>query len=107
MRERDLSATGDIHAVVVSFKVHAGAEAAFLERVRKQASDSLELESGCLVFDVCVDPADERQITLYELYTDREAFALHLASDHFKAFDAEVGGWVAEKEVAQLRRLAR
>ena len=39
------------------------------------------------------------RVFLYEIYDDRAAFDAHLASPHFRAFDAEVGPWVQDKQV--------
>ena len=91
--------------VVVEFTTRPEHAAAFRERVQQQARDSLKLEPGCHVFDVCVDPARDELVMLYEVYTDRAAFDVHLASDHFKGFDAEVRDWVADKQVSTYQRL--
>ena len=94
------------HVVIVYFTIRDGKEVAFLERVRQQARDSLALEPGCMVFDICVDPAAPREVVLYEVYMEPNAFSQHLASDHFGAFDAEVADWVTQKRVVQFSRLA-
>ena len=91
--------------VVVEFTARSEHAAAFRERVQQQARDSLNLEPECHVFDVCVDPDREELVLLYEVYTDRAAFDLHLASNHFKSFDAEVRDWVANKQVSTFQRL--
>ena len=91
--------------VVVEFTARSEHAAAFRERVQQQAQDSLNLEPECHVFDVCVDPDREELVLLYEVYTDRAAFDLHLASNHFKSFDAEVRDWVANKQVSTFQRL--
>ena len=57
------------------------------------------------MFDVCVDPARDNFVLLYEVYSDRAAFDLHLASEHFAAFDAEVRDWVSAKTVSTFDRL--
>ena len=85
--------------VTVTFDLNPGCEALFLERVRQQARDSLALEPGCHQFDVCSDPERPTQVFLYEIYSDRAAFQVHLESGHFKDFDAAVAGWVADKTV--------
>ena len=85
--------------VVVRFRVKAERAEAFLTRVRRQAQDSLRLEEACRHFDVATDPADPTRVLLYEIYDDAAAFDLHLASDHFKAFDADVSEWLEEKAV--------
>ena len=85
--------------VVVRFRVKPERAEAFLARVKRQADDSLRLEEACRRFDVATDPADPTRVLLYEIYDDAAAFDLHLASDHFRAFDAEVRDWLDEKVV--------
>ncbi len=87
-------------AVVVTFQIAPGQMAAFLPRMRANAAASLRHEPGCHRFDVCTDPARPDEVFLYELYTDQAAFDAHLATDHFKAFDAEAGPMIAGKSVA-------
>ncbi|MEO1504814.1 MAG: putative quinol monooxygenase [Pseudomonadota bacterium] len=94
-----------MYVVTVEFLIRAEHFAAFRARVRQQAADSLRLEEACSRFDVCVDPDAENRVFLYEVYDTREAFELHLASPHFKAFDAEVAEWVIEKRVQSFQRL--
>ncbi|MBV2360637.1 antibiotic biosynthesis monooxygenase [Thalassococcus sp. CAU 1522] len=84
-------------AVCVTFVIAKGRMAEFLPPMRQQADVSLATEPGCLQFDICGGPGDE--VFLYELYTDSDAFAAHLASDHFKRFDAAVAPLVVEKQV--------
>ncbi len=91
--------------VVVEFELQPGQAAAFRERVARQAADSLEREPGCHVFDVCVDPARDDRVLLYEVYTDRAAFDAHLQSAHFAAFDREVADWVANRLVRTFARV--
>lgn len=87
--------------ITVDFRAVPGAEAAFLARVRRQAAESLAAEPGCRRFDVCTDPGDGGHVFLYEIYDDDAAFAAHLASAHYAAFDADVRALVAAKEVAR------
>jgi autoinducer 2-degrading protein len=89
--------------VTVEFTVASGFADPFMERLALQASESLR-EVGCWRFDVCVDPFDEHHVFLYELYSDREAFATHLASSHFKDFDAATRLWIESKRVTEWRR---
>lgn len=90
--------------VVVKFRITTGHSQAFLQRVLQQARDSLEKESECHVFDVCVDTEDDRIILLYEVYSDKAAFDFHLQSEHFKNFDNEVKNLVEEKVVEVFKR---
>lgn len=85
--------------VTVDFEVEREESEAFLERVRRQARDSLEREPGCRRFDVCVCATRPGRVFLYELYDDAEAFAAHLASAHFRDFDREVSPVTRSKKV--------
>jgi (4S)-4-hydroxy-5-phosphonooxypentane-2,3-dione isomerase len=85
--------------ITVTFRVKPGYEDRFLTRVSQQAAASLQAEPACRRFDVSVDLNDPRRIFLYEIYVDPNAFAAHLRSPHFLAFDRETSGWFDEKIV--------
>ncbi len=91
--------------ITVDFRIKPEFAAAFRERMIANARASREREPGCLQFDVCTDPANAECIYLYEVYTDRAAFDVHLNSEHFKSFDREVGAWVAAKTVHAYERI--
>ncbi|MEM7446114.1 MAG: putative quinol monooxygenase [Pseudomonadota bacterium] len=92
------------YVVCVTFVVDPASAVPFLDAMMEQASNSLALEDGCSQFDVCVDPDDPARIFLYEIYDDRAAFDLHLASDHFLTFDAATRDWVKDKQVTTWHR---
>jgi (4S)-4-hydroxy-5-phosphonooxypentane-2,3-dione isomerase len=94
-----------LYCIDVVFTVRAGRAAAFRAAVLDNARSSLADEPGCRVFDVCVDDSGQR-FFLYELYDDAAAFDAHLATPHFKAFDAMVAPWVLDKTVRRWTRLA-
>jgi len=94
-----------MYVVTVAFEPKPEHAEAFRAALLANAMTSREVEPGCRQFDVCVEP-DTGRIFLYELYDDRAAFDAHLASDHFKAFDASVRDWVAGKDVRTYRRVA-
>jgi len=85
--------------VTVVFEVEREEADAFLTRVQQQARDSLENEIGCHRFDVSVCTKHRERILLYELYDDADAFAVHLASDHFANFDREVSPITRSKKI--------
>jgi len=85
--------------VTVVFVVKPAYLEQFNIRVRQQAKDSLEREADCCRFDVAGDIADPRRIFLYEIYSSERAFEDHLASAHFKSFNAETLDWVESKSV--------
>lgn len=90
--------------VIVEFTLEAEYIERFRERVRRQAGDSLNRELDCHVFDVCIDPARDDFVMLYEVYSDRGAFDAHLLSSHFVDFDETVRGWIIDKKVVFLER---
>lgn len=89
--------------MTVEFTIEPGFVEPFMGRLHVQASESLR-EAGCSQFDVCVDPSAAHRVFLYEVYSDRDAFAAHLESPHFKDFDAVTHPWVKDKRVAQWQR---
>lgn len=88
-----------MYAVTVTFTIAPGRMRNFLPLIQANARTSLEDEPGCQRFDVCTDPDLADQVFLYELYDDRAAFDAHLQSAHFRGFDAEVAGMIADKAV--------
>lgn len=91
--------------VVVDFSLKSGFEDQFKQAVLDQAKNSLKLERDCHRFDVCQDPEHAGRILLYELYTDKLAFDLHLKSVHFLNFDILVSPWIETKSVRILTLL--
>ena len=87
-----------MYLVAVTFEIADDKAQAFAARVQRQADDSLT-EPGCQRFDVWFGPEGATTVFLFEIYNDRNAFDVHLASDHFKAFDAEVASWIRDKMV--------
>jgi quinol monooxygenase YgiN len=94
-----------MYVVTVDFRIKPAFLAEFRDRMIANARASREQEPGCFQFDVCADPANADCICLYEVYADRAAFEVHLASAHFKAFDREVADWVAAKSIRIFERI--
>jgi autoinducer 2-degrading protein len=94
-----------MYVVTVEFVVLPEHAEAFRTAMVANARTSRDLEPGCRQFDVCAAPDDPTTIFLYELYADRAAFDAHLASEHFRAFDATVRDWVLRKTVRTCERI--
>ncbi len=86
-----------MYVIAVDFTVNEEHVAAFMPLMLENARLSRETEPGCRRFDVCRDPLQAGQIFLYEIYDDRAAFEAHLATEHFKSFDAATKSLVAAK----------
>ncbi len=85
--------------VTVEFVVLPRHADAFRAAMIANARASREGEPGCRQFDVCATQGEPERVFLYEIYDDRDAFDAHLASAHFKAFDATVAPWLRTKTV--------
>jgi len=94
-----------MYIVVVDFTILPARVGAFRAAMIDNARASREHEPGCRQFDVCADPAEPARIFLYEVYDDRAAFDAHLASPHFRAFDATVAPWIGAKVVRAFERI--
>jgi (4S)-4-hydroxy-5-phosphonooxypentane-2,3-dione isomerase len=94
-----------MYVVTVDFRIKPERVADFMPLMLENARASRETEPGCRVFDVCIDPKEKSSVFLYEVYDDRAAFDAHLASAHFKRFDAAVAPMVASKAVRLLNLL--
>jgi len=88
-----------MYAVCVTFRLKDGQADRFMPLMLANAATSQQVEPGCRQFDVATNPDVAEQVFLYELYDDRAAFDAHLASGHFRAFDATVADMIAEKTV--------
>lgn len=91
--------------VAVTFQIEMGYMDAFLPLMKQNAETSLEQEAGCHQFDVCQSSSTENVVFLYEVYTDKTAFELHLASNHFREFDKEVAHMIENKLVQTYTRI--
>ena len=94
-----------MYVITVSFKVRPEYWGEFVSAIVENAKQSLELEPGCRVFDVCESDKFKGLIFLYEVYDSAAAFQLHLEMPHFLAFNAKSLPWVETKDVASYHRL--
>jgi autoinducer 2-degrading protein len=90
-----------LFAITVAFDLVEGGAAEFDRLIRENATLSVSLEPDCLRFDILTPDARAHgpDVLLYEIYRDRAAFDLHLAADHYLAFDARSRHLVLKKTV--------
>jgi quinol monooxygenase YgiN len=91
--------------VAVEFWLNPGRTAEFVPLIRENAKVSAEVEPGCRQFDVCLDPNDPTYVFLYEVYDDRAAFEVHLATKHFRQFDESSEAYIQRKKVRMLDQI--
>ena len=85
-------------AVVVTLNIDPAQWETFLPLMHANADASMT-EKGCRYFDTCTDPSRPNEVFLYELYDDADAFATHLNTPHFLAFDGAVQDMVIGRDV--------
>ena len=95
------------YAVVVTFQIDPAQFDAFMPLMMANAQTSQADEPGCHQFDVATDPARPNEVFLYEIYDNLAAFNAHLASAHFKAFDAAISAMVQGKTVTTYSQVAQ
>ena len=65
----------------------------FLATIKETAHRSVNSEQGCLRFDVFQDLADENRYILYEVYSNEEAFKIHLTTSHARSAMEKSRDW--------------
>jgi quinol monooxygenase YgiN len=95
--------TGGRYAIIVEFDLVPGSVDTFLRHLSMNAAASVEREPGCHRFDVLTPrhEGDVLRITLYEIYSDRQAFDEHLRTEHFLAFKRAVTPLVRRQSVVE------
>jgi (4S)-4-hydroxy-5-phosphonooxypentane-2,3-dione isomerase len=88
-----------MYVITVLFSIKPAHYAEFLKAVISNAKTSLMDEQGCWQFDVCTSSTHPGDVFLYEVYEAKDAFDVHLASEHFLAFNTLTSTWVAAKVV--------
>lgn len=94
-----------MHVVTVEFVVDPTQWETFLPLMLDNAARSRHDEPGCRQFDVCTDASRPATVYLYEIYDDRAAFDVHLASPHFKSFAAATQAMIAKRTIATWQRI--
>ncbi len=87
-------------AVVVTLEAVEGKEQALIQALENNAAHTRQ-EAECLKWEWSQHVEDPKKFAIYELYTSREAFLDHKASEHFAQWKAESADCVAAKEAGQ------
>ena len=87
-------------AVVVTIDAVPGKEEDLISALKGNAEHSRE-EPSCLKWEWSRHVEDPSKFAIYEVYTDREAFLAHKASEHFAAWVEASTGCIANKVAGQ------
>ncbi len=70
----------------------------FLEIARAHGKRSVELEEGCLSFQVMLPQEEANKVILVEIYQDDDALDCHWNSDHMAAYREKTGEMVTGRQ---------
>lgn len=87
-------------AVVVTIEAVPGKADDLIEALKANGSHSRE-EPDCLKWEWSRHVDDPDKFAIYELYTNRDAFLAHKASEHFAAWVEASGPCIASKVAGQ------
>ena len=93
------------YGLVVNITTKPGTRTAFMEKLAANAA-AARAESGCLTFDVLVNPEDPDKIMLFEVYKSEEAFKEHQATQAFKTYLAEAVPLLAARDRTFMTRVS-
>jgi autoinducer 2-degrading protein len=88
-----------MYVLVVTIDIKPGFKDTFVAAMLDDARGSVGNEPGCVRFDVIQDEKEPNRIYLYEVYKDRAAFDVHVATPHFLKWNETVKDWFASPPV--------
>ncbi len=93
------------YGLVVNIVTKPETRTAFMEKLAANAA-AARSESGCLTFDVLVNPEDPNKVMLYEVYKSEDAFKEHQATQAFKTYLAEAVPLLAARDRTFMTRVS-
>ena len=71
----------------------------FMQIVRAHGTNSQQIESGCLQFDVLVPQDLSAHVILFEVYADDAALESHWSPDHMAEYRKQIEGMIVHRTV--------
>ncbi len=78
-----------------------GQRDAFLARAREHRGNVQKNEPDCQRFDISVPDDEDNKVRLYEVYADQAAFDHHMETAYMKAYRADTGPMVANRQLTK------
>ena len=71
----------------------------FIQIVRAHGTNSQQIESGCLQFEVLVPQEPSAHVILFEVYADDAALESHWGSEHMAEYRKQIEGMIVHRTV--------
>lgn len=86
--------------IVARVEVLEGKEKEFIEEAKKLI-EGTRAEEGNISYNLYQNPENPCMFIFYEEYRDKDAMAIHPASEHFKIFGKAIEGMLAKELVIE------
>lgn len=86
--------------IVARVEVLEGKEKKFIEEAKKLI-EGTRAEEGNISYHLYRNPENPCMFIFYEEYRDKDAMAIHAASDHFKTFGKAIEGMLAKELIIE------
>jgi len=73
---------------VAEIEIDTRRSVAYLEALKEQIESALRIEAGVVALYSVADKENPAHITVFEIYTDAEAYKKHVETEHFKKYEA-------------------
>lgn len=83
--------------LVVELEISPGQLNEFVDIVTKHGANSLQIEEGCLRFEVLKPRESDNKVLLVEQYADDAALDAHWNSDHMAAYREKVSEMILSR----------
>ena len=76
---------------------------AFLQKLHKQA-EIIRVEAGCESIEIFKNDAHDNKIHVWEIWSDKAAWDLHMKNDSSKAWQIAASEFVTNEKITVLRK---
>lgn len=92
---------------IAKIKVDANQLDLYQVALKEQMNTAIQLEPGVLSYTVVADKKDASSITIFEVYSNHEAYQSHIATPHFKKYKETVKNMVLSLELIDTELVAQ
>ena len=103
--EQATAQSGPLHVLVVEYDIVPAEIDKYLTTVKELGAASVK-ESGFRQLIITTSQKDPNHVLLFELWDNAAAHTAHVATDHFKKYQATVGNMIAKRDVRTFSSVA-